>query len=520
MITAGEIADLTGETLLEVVNIGQAVAIHDIAFVEFDEEPLGVANLLLAVGVTDIDLLLDVLKSGGRAEVAGLVVKEFHLDDPRVLTLAKRLDLTLLKLQPTVSWTHLALILRGMLDHGHDIAGTGEAVVHNELFEAADAIAKVLDGPVTIEDTKSRVLAYSLHHEGLDSARVSTIVGRKVPEQIIEYFRSRGVFRKIANSDQPIFVPAGPDGTLPRLVVPVRSGGKWLGSIWAIVPNSTGLMRVSELQSASRLLAMHLLRAETYGYLSRRVRVDQIRQALQIGGGELDIPGSCWRVVAFHSSSENVADSAEALAIFDTALRRAGWSDPLLADFDDAIFGIVRADTLSGRDGEPRVGSWDWLASLVREHGSQGWFRVFASEPLDSVRDLPLGLAQARELSAVAKSRVQQRAAVYEHQWHEIIISRALQNLSWQTSQIGPIQELMRHDVAHGSDYLNTLRILLARISDQRGAAEELHIHVNTLRYRLRKITELLRVDLTDPDVRLALQLQLEAARSATTFSM
>src|SRR5690625_2215087 len=99
MITAGEIADLTGETLLEVVNIGQAVAIHDIAFVEFDEEPLGVANLLLAVGVTDIDLLLDVLKSGGRAEVAGLVVKEFHLDDPRVLTLAKRLDLTLLKLQ-------------------------------------------------------------------------------------------------------------------------------------------------------------------------------------------------------------------------------------------------------------------------------------------------------------------------------------------------------------------------------------------------------------------------------------
>ena len=78
------------------------------------------------------------------------------------------------------------------------------------------------------------MLAYSSTQDVADPARVSTIVGRRVPDEVIAGLRGRGVFRRLARSDEPFFVPAG-RGLGARLVVPVRAGTEWLGSIWAVV---------------------------------------------------------------------------------------------------------------------------------------------------------------------------------------------------------------------------------------------------------------------------------------------
>jgi DNA-binding PucR family transcriptional regulator len=48
---------------------------------------------------------------------------------------------------------------------------------------------------------------------------------------------------------------------------------------------------------------------------------------------------------------------------------------------------------------------------------------------------------------------------------------------------------------------------------DPRAAAKELRIHPNTLRYRMRRMLEFTPLDLEDPDVRLALIVQLTAMR-------
>jgi purine catabolism regulator len=43
----------------------------------------------------------------------------------------------------------------------------------------------------------------------------------------------------------------------------------------------------------------------------------------------------------------------------------------------------------------------------------------------------------------------------------------------------------------HGTDYLHTLRVILRRDRSWQSAADELHIHKQTLGYRLRKIEQL-----------------------------
>ena len=81
----------------------------------------------------------------------------------------------------------------------------------------------------------------------------------------------RGVFRRLARSDQPFFVPAG-RGLGARLVVPVRAGGEWLGSIWAVVEERAARARCcASLSQTSSVVALHLLRLRSQADLARRV---------------------------------------------------------------------------------------------------------------------------------------------------------------------------------------------------------------------------------------------------------
>jgi purine catabolism regulator len=50
---------------------------------------------------------------------------------------------------------------------------------------------------------------------------------------------------------------------------------------------------------------------------------------------------------------------------------------------------------------------------------------------------------------------------------------------------------LITYDAEHGTDYLRTLRAMLRHNRSWRLAAQELHIHKQTLGYRLRKIEQL-----------------------------
>jgi PucR-like helix-turn-helix protein len=50
---------------------------------------------------------------------------------------------------------------------------------------------------------------------------------------------------------------------------------------------------------------------------------------------------------------------------------------------------------------------------------------------------------------------------------------------------------LIRHDTEQGTDYVNTLRVILRVDRSWRDAAAELHIHKQTLGYRIRKIEQI-----------------------------
>jgi DNA-binding PucR family transcriptional regulator len=73
----------------------------------------------------------------------------------------------------------------------------------------------------------------------------------------------------------------------------------------------------------------------------------------------------------------------------------------------------------------------------------------------------------------------------------------------------GPYEKLLVYDAEHGTDLVGTLRAYLDALGNVHAAAESVRVHHNTFRYRLRRLTSISGLDLTDPDARLAVSLQI-----------
>jgi len=79
----------------------------------------------------------------------------------------------------------------------------------------------------------------------------------------------------------------------------------------------------------------------------------------------------------------------------------------------------------------------------------------------------------------------------------------------------GFLAPLRQHDAGHDSHLVDSLKVFFQCDCDLNQTADQLFIHVNTLRYRLKKIQEVLGVDLNKMDTRTNLYIALKAAAIA-----
>jgi hypothetical protein len=290
-----------GATLLELVcapaSAGPAAEIGGVAIYDpVDEPALPRRALVLGVGVDAPPDVAALLESLGRHEAAGLVLRSPAPLDPAVRAAVESSGVPLLALTRGASWTQLAALLRSLLaegDVGDDGPETLGGIPSGDLFSVANAVAALIDAPVTIEDRSSRVLAFSGRQDEADRSRVETILGRQVPERYTRLLTERGVFRALYRSDQPVYIEPRPgsglpDFVLPRAAVAVRAGDEVLGSVWAAVREPLTPDRARAMVDAARLVALHLLRIRAGADVSRRLRADLVSTALEGGPGAFE----------------------------------------------------------------------------------------------------------------------------------------------------------------------------------------------------------------------------------------
>lgn len=99
----------------------------------------------------------------------------------------------------------------------------------------ADTLSESLQAQVTIEDSNHHVIGYSSHQFESDPARISTIIGKRVPSTVIIGLRKKGVMHNLENTAHPIRIPAVMEvGLGPRLAMCIRHQQEILGYIWVV----------------------------------------------------------------------------------------------------------------------------------------------------------------------------------------------------------------------------------------------------------------------------------------------
>jgi hypothetical protein len=548
------VLDDLGATLLELVcapsgpasdEIG-GVAIHD----PVDEPALPRRALVLGVGVQAPSDTASLLVSLGKHEAAGLVLRSPVTADEAVAAAVESSGVALLALTRGASWTQLAALLRSLLaegDVGDDGAETLGGIPSGDLFSVANAVAALIDAPVTIEDRSSRVLAFSGRQDEADRSRVETILGRQVPERYSRLLVERGVFRELYRSDQPVYIepPSGavlPDFVLPRAAVAVRAGDEVLGSIWAAVREPLTPDRARAMCDAARLVALHLLRIRAGADVSRRLRADLVSTALEGGTGAFEAVrrlGLADQPVVVLALA--VTDPAERARLADALAMHLSAIHPrcAAAPVGDVAYGLIpvvppgagggtntgtgTAEGADGTDGELRAvriatGFLDRVGDRSRPVIGIGQV-AFDAAGLPAARACAdrvlrvLRAAEARGAGTETKGpRVARLADV-----HADALLMELRDLAAAHGDrpTGPVARLSAYDAEHGTNLVETLRAWLDAFGDVAAASAAMFVHANTFRYRLRRLTEVSGIDLTDQEARFAAMLQLRAVYPA-----
>lgn len=506
---------------------GTAVPVGDVVIAEpdggFDLRP---GDLVLGVNLTDRSQALRLLSACAERSAGALLLKAPAAVDENVVTAASAAGLPLVQVEQQAGWAQVVSLLRAVLDsESHADSGTRAVGAEaGDLFGLADAIAAVIDAPVTIEDRSSRVLAYSARQERGDEARVATIMGRHVPDDVNAHFRRHGVFHRIAQDTGPIYVPAVVEGTKPRLVVPVHAGGDVLGSIWAIVPGPVAAERAEAFADIAAVAALHLLRRRAGADVERLVLTDMVATVLHGQEGAADaarrlgLTAGPWRVIAVGVSCEDEGEAErQRLTVWERMSRfRGSRLRSPAAVVGGVVYGIVPAEMVTAAtDGESA-----WLETLCQATGRPA--------PLVAVGGLAAsvpGLARSREqaddtLDLLRTGLIARSQAVHDEVWATVVLRHVARSAAAaRIFAVGPLQQLVDHDRAYGTSCVPTLHAWLREMGDPRAAAARLHIHPNTLRHRMRRLQDVVALPLDDPEVRTALLLQLTARQYGTEGS-
>ncbi|WP_328311961.1 PucR family transcriptional regulator [Streptomyces sp. NBC_00442] len=518
-----------GPTLLDLLHGDPAataelggVAIHD----PHDEQHCPERAIVLGVGVHGVDGIRRLLGELGRLGAAALVVRGPVEDDGALAAAAADSGIALLALTRGASWAQLAAMLRTLLaedDVGEAGGQTLGGVPSGDLFALANAIATLLDAPVTIEDRRSRILAFSGRQDEADAARVASILARRVPERYLRIHEEDGVFRELYRSDRPVHIPPptlGDEVALPRAAIAVRAGDEVLGSVWAAVREPLTPEREAAFREAAKLVALHMLRLRAGTDAEHRLRADLVTTALEGGSGAVAALGRLGLadgpVLVMALGLRPLADTdharltaehqrlAGALAVHLTAVRPRS-AVALLGDVAYALFPVAN-DPATARERALQVAS-NFLERTGDRTGAVIGIGSLAPEPAALARSRTNADRALRVL--LAGSAPRRVAAIGDVHIDALLIEMRDLAIANRDELSPGIAQLAAYDARHNAHLVETLRAWLDAFGDVIAASAGVFVHPNTFRYRIRRVAEVGRIDLGDPAARFAAMLEL-----------
>src|SRR5271155_1630685 len=497
---------------------GLVLPVASAALIDADDVRLGLgrgadsADVFFLLGVADTEAQRWLATGpGGRAPVAIFAKRP----SDALVARAVAAGTAVVAVEPQARWERLYRLVDHVLEHHGDRADP-RYDSGTDLFGLAQSLADRIHGMVSIEDEQSHVLAYSASNDEADELRRLSILGRAGPPEHLKWIDQWGIFTALRASGEVVGVAERPElGLRPRLAVGIhhpapdaRRAPAFAGTIWVqqgsrpFADDAEEVLRGAAVLAArimSRLAARpstHALRAQELLGLTDggSVDVDAIARELGIAAdGNAALIGFC--------TPDHHARLADVLALNANAFR----ADAQVASRGSRVY-VLLAHTAKPSS----LASWirGTIGALRSELGLQ--LRAVIAAPVTGLASLPAVRAEVDRVLDSAERHPDSFGQVTSlaEARSTVLLDEIVTMVAADGRLVDPrVRELQARDPA----LVATLRAYLDSFGDVAAAAQQLHVHPNTVRYRVRGIEKLLATSLANPDVRLLLSLGLRA---------
>ncbi|OBF09276.1 transcriptional regulator [Mycobacterium sp. ACS4054] len=522
MTGLGQLLLALDATLVSLVEAprGLDLAVGSAALIDSDDVRLGLAaaagsaDVFFLLGVADDEALRWMDKQARERVPAAIFAKE---PSTRLVTAAVAAGSAVVAVEPRARWERLYQLVNHVLEHHGDRADATEDS-GTDLFGLAQSLADRIHGMVSIENAQSHVLAYSASNDEADELRRLSILGRAGPPEHLEWIGQWGIFDALRAGDGVVRVAERPElGLRPRLAIGIyrppadaRRPPEFAGTIWVQQGAQPLADDAEEMLRGAAVLAARIM-ARLAARPSTQLR--RVQQLLGLIDGEPDVG-------AVASELGLAADGVAALVGWDTADADAGAARQVrLPDVMALSASAFRPDAQVASRGSriyvllPQTqtrSATSWvrgtIAGMRTELGMQ--LRAAVAAPVTGLA----GIAAARaELDRVLDSAA--RHPISMPQVTSLAEARTTVLLDEILGLVGREERLADPRIvdlrAREPALADTLRVYLDSFGDIAAAARSLHVHPNTVRYRVRRIERLLSTSLADPEVRLLFSLSL-----------
>ncbi|SFF64881.1 DNA-binding transcriptional regulator, PucR family [Halobacillus alkaliphilus] len=385
----------------------------------------------------------------------------------------------------------------------------------------ADSIAEVLGCPVTIEDANHCIVSYSKHEENVDHARTATIMRRKVPEHVINGLWKHGFMAKLFESDEPLVVHKIDDiGLGDRLAISVRKDNEILGFIWAQTNDSAVTSEhLEEMKEAAQWVSHYLLRQQ-----AKKKKTDESSKEFfwQLLTGSLTNPSEIKRMakkykmnlngqlcVAVFEFTEDMSQAVERHAYYLTeTLHQTRVVNRI---FDDRqLILLVRTDNKEDANEMNQTFIREFIQKMkerIHFEDLKGAFGLIYESPSfisDSYKQA-LKVLKLKEQYPTGLNHADNYQDLGVYQFiNELAALQKKENYKNDA-----LNRIKTYDERQNSMLLETLKVFLEHNSNVHQAAAHMHIHTNTLNYRLKRIKEIGNIDFKDVNQKTMLYLDL-----------
>jgi len=524
-------------TLMEAPR-GLDMPVGSVALVDADDVRLGLAvgagnaDAFFLLGVSGAEALRWLERHNQKVPTA-IFVKE---PTDALVARASATGAAVVAVEPRARWERLYRLVTHVLEH-HGDRDDPRFASGTDLFGLAQSIAERTHGMISIEDAQSHVLAYSASNDEADELRRLSILGRAGPPEHLEWISQWGIFDALRTRCDVVRVAERPElGLRPRLAVGIhrddtpsdalRPGGSSTSDALrpggSSTPRSPGFLGTIWLQQGSRQLAddaedvlrgAAVLAARIITRLAATPTTHTLRvqELLGFSGEDVD-------VAAVARELDIVADGrgaligfrcadgpapAHAIALSASAFR----NDAHTASVGNTVYVLFPQTGASSS-----VASWvrGTVAALDRELGVD--LRAVIATGIDGLASVPTARADVdRVFDSAGRHPGAIRAVTSTDEARTTVLLDGIVALMPDDLVDPRLWALRDYDAGHDGSLVDTLRAYLDCFGDVAAAGVVLHVHPNTVRYRMRRVEKILGTSLGDPDDRLVLALGLRA---------